>query len=424
MNTFYQAFDLETLGQAKRPEDYRSPFQIDRDRILHTSAFRSLQSKTQVFLAGEYDFYRTRLTHSIEVAQIGRSLCQFLKQRSSDLAQDHFIDPDLVEAICLAHDLGHPPFGHVGERTLNQLLAQHGGFEGNAQTLRLLTSTLYQGTRGIQPTRALLDGVLKYKTLRAELLREGAAPPANHFLYDEQASDLDFALGDQAFPPDYTPGPSRNAFRSIECQLMDWADDTAYSIHDLTDGVKAGFLTIERIERWAAGQDLAPTQSHALERLLASIREGKLEARLGRRIGDFIQAVSLADESNFLTAQTQRYRYRLAIQPEIEVECRLYKAIATDLIFKSRELQQLLDFKAARLLGQLWEPLWANYLGSEQPEYQLLTPHHHRLLVEADTEASKARRLADALAELTDRRALKMHRRLFDTDFASLTDLG
>ena len=137
-NLFYQPFDSETFG-APRKTDYRNAFQIDRDRIIHAHAFRKLQSKTQVFLSGEYDFYRTRLTHSMEVAQIGRSICHYLRTLGSPLNEDFHIDSDLVEAVCLAHDLGHPPFGHSGERTLQELMQPWGGFEGNAQTLHLLT---------------------------------------------------------------------------------------------------------------------------------------------------------------------------------------------------------------------------------------------------------------------------------------------
>ena len=115
-NTFYTAFDAETLDGRRKP-DYRSAFQIDRDRVIHSHAFRKLQSKTQVFLSGEYDFYRTRLTHSMEVAQIGRSICHYLWSRGRPMRDNFHIDADLVEAICLAHDLGHPPFGHQGERS-------------------------------------------------------------------------------------------------------------------------------------------------------------------------------------------------------------------------------------------------------------------------------------------------------------------
>ena len=143
-NKFYSDFDFAVPESGSlRSGDYRTPFERDRDRIIHTSSFRRLQSKTQVFLSGEYDFYRTRLTHSIEVAQIGRSICARLQRTSDLLGDDYFVDPDLVEAVCLAHDIGHPPFGHTGERTLHRLMQPYGGFEGNAQTLRILKSTIF-----------------------------------------------------------------------------------------------------------------------------------------------------------------------------------------------------------------------------------------------------------------------------------------
>src|SRR5260221_5658519 len=125
-NQFYNEFDYESV-EPRETDPHRSPFQIDRDRIIYSSAFRRLQSKTQVFVSGEFDFYRTRLTHSLEVAQIGRSICSFLQKGSAALGTDFFIDPDLVEAVCLAHDLGHAPFGHAGERTLHQLMIQYVG---------------------------------------------------------------------------------------------------------------------------------------------------------------------------------------------------------------------------------------------------------------------------------------------------------
>src|SRR5262245_66199947 len=132
-NSFYRDFDKAVWKGPRSSGDHRTPFQRDRDRVIHTSAFRRMQGKTQVFLSGEFDFYRTRLTHSLEVAQIGRSICSFLKQTSPFLNEEFFVDPDLVEAICLTHDLGHSPFGHAGERTLHELMKFFGGFEGNAQ---------------------------------------------------------------------------------------------------------------------------------------------------------------------------------------------------------------------------------------------------------------------------------------------------
>ena len=291
-NSFYNAFDFAGLEEYKfREGEFRTPFQIHRDRIIHTSAFRRLQNKTQVFNSGHYDFYRTRLTHSIEVAQIGKSICQYLNQTSDLLSDDFFIDPDLIEACCLAHDIGHPPFGHTGETELNALMAEHGGFEGNAQTLRLLTRTIFSATgRGMNPSRALMDGVLKYKTLQHELEN-----PNSHFLYPDQETILNFVLGNCAFPEEYAPGKPRNSFRSLECQIMDWADDTAYSLNDIADGVNAGFLTSDRVERWAEASSLDKQSSEVAREIARAIRDQRVEARIGKKVGQLIASVQLID---------------------------------------------------------------------------------------------------------------------------------
>jgi len=224
-NAFYQPFDLERFPESAAAEDeYRNPFQIERDRLIFSYPFRRLQSKTQVFQSGEYDFYRTRLTHSIEVAKIGRSICEFLRARSEHLGEDFHIDADLTEAVGLAHDLGHPPFGHIGERKLNALMSDHGGFEGNAQTLRILTELIYERpgrTKGIAPTRALLDGVMKYKALHRECVGPDGELPKQHFLYDAQAEWRERVFGGETPPPELSSPEALNAFKSIECQIMD-----------------------------------------------------------------------------------------------------------------------------------------------------------------------------------------------------------
>ncbi|MEM6916174.1 MAG: dGTP triphosphohydrolase [Verrucomicrobiota bacterium] len=324
-NQFYQDFDQERLsGDSRSGEgEYRSAFQIDRDRIIHTGGFRRLQNKTQVFFSGEYDFYRTRLTHSIEVAQIGRSICNRLNEMSPLLGPEFHVDSDLVEACCLAHDIGHPPFGHTGERTLHRLMRPYGGFEGNAQTLRILTSILFGPNRGMNPCRAFVDGVLKYKTLFGEVPDQ-----KHHFLYAEQAPVLEFMTGGDAFPENLPPGRGRNSFRSIECQMMDWADDTAYSLNDIADGIHAGFITADRVQKWGEAQSLSSEESQILEELLEAIRKDRIEPAIGKKIGEFIAAAELDETNGFLSEATARHRFRLVIDPEIENECRLYNRIS------------------------------------------------------------------------------------------------
>ena len=416
-NTFYNQFDTERLSDEKYEEAYRSAFQVDRDRVLHTPTFRSLQSKTQVFWSGEYDFYRTRLTHSLEVAQIGRSICNFLNSRSELLSDDYYIDSDLVEAACLSHDLGHPPFGHAGERTLNRLMGQYGGFEGNAQTLRLLTDRIFSASKtGMNPSRAFVDSVLKYKTLWSELV-DGEVKPQNHFLYNHQFRYLDWVFGGRDFPSEYSPGKVRDQFRSIECQIMDWADDTAYSLNDLADSVRAGFLTIERVERWAEENDCGVEKGTPVGDLLRSIRGNRVELMAGNRIGRYIQSVRIEEDVNFMSEVSNRYKYKLIVGEGVQSETREFKKMAYDLVFKSPELNQL-EHKGDHLLGKLWE-----ILGNEESPYHLLPDDvSAELTSEPDVEVRK-RLLCDFLASHTDGSATRLYKRLMVPDFGSIGDL-
>ncbi|MFD2157401.1 dGTP triphosphohydrolase [Rubritalea tangerina] len=423
-NTFYSDFDRERLVEEVPRDEFRSAFQIDRDRVLHTPTFRRLQSKTQVFWSGEYDFYRTRLTHSLEVAQIGRSICSYLQQTSDLLREDYFIDADLVEAVCLSHDLGHPPYGHAGEMALNALMAEDGGFEGNAQTLRLLTERIFSARKsGMNPTRAFLDGVLKYKTLWSELKAVSAdQAPKNHFIYDEQQSYLDWVLEGRDFPVEYIPGRVRDGFKSIECQIMDWADDVAYSLNDLADSVRAGFLSIQKIEQWAEANGMEVTQGSALGDLLGAIRTGKVEPMLGRKIGTYIQAVQIEEVQNFMSAVTNRYHYKLHVDEEVRAESKVYKKLAYEVVFMSPELNQL-EYKGNYMLGRLWDILSKRYVLGEDIPYQLLSDDVAGEIEAAEGVGGKRRLLCDYMASLTDGSTSRLYKRLFVPDVGSIGDL-
>jgi dGTPase len=426
-NGFYSGFDVERRSGLAAADDYRTPFQMDRDRVLHTPTFRRLQNKTQVFWSGEYDFYRTRLTHSLEVAQIGKAICYWLKtRRGGPLDDGFFIDPDLIEAVCLTHDLGHPPFGHAGERTLNHLLREHGGFEGNAQTLRIITERIFSVKRaGMDPTRAFLDGVLKYKSLWTEIHSANGEPPLHHFLYDNQLSHLEWAMGGRGMPQEFTPGAARDKLKSIECQVMDWADDTAYSLNDLSDSARAGFLNIEKIEAWAERSGEAIGDGTALGDLLRAIRQRRVDPFVGKRIGRYIQATTLQPEVNFLSDLTHRYGFRLVVDDAVRAESALFKRLAFEVVFLSPQLKQL-EHKGSRMLRQLWDVLATRYIAQgriDGQDFQLLPADTAAEIAAAPDAPARARLVCDFLAGMTDDYAARTYKRLFSPDFGSIGDL-
>ena len=417
---FYRAFDrrylLDVLN-TKRTPDYRSVFHQDRDRIMFTPAFRRLQAKTQVFQAGEYDFYRTRLTHSLEVANIAKSIAVWLRASNRAVA----IDLNLLEAVCFAHDIGHPPFGHAGERVLNQIMEPYGGFEGNAQTLRILTRTIYShpgGRGGMSPTRALLDGVLKYKRLHRD---RGA--DTNHFIYDDQAEILRFCFGTANLPA-VLGTPDVNRFHSLECQVMDLADDIAYSCFDIVDGWKARFLAPDRLGAWRDEKDSAldHRQRKYIDDLLGMMANNNLQSRMNALIGKLIAGISLQPQKNFMTVRTNRHAHRVHLRPEAGKRIHLHKKICRDLIFGSSALQQI-EYKGGHILRRLVRSLFSNYL-DEAARPNVLVPHDiHRAIIAAESKSARARLLCDHISGMTDAYAQRSYKRLLDPDYGSISEL-
>ncbi|MFN0101978.1 MAG: dGTP triphosphohydrolase [Bryobacteraceae bacterium] len=423
-NSFYTTFDQHTFPPHRDPlkkEDFRTVFGQDRDRIIHSSAFRRLQAKTQVFQPGEYDFYRTRLTHSLEVAQIGRNICRFLRHRGEPLSDTSYIDEDLVEACCLAHDIGNPPFGHAGETVLNRLMQPYGGFEGNAQTLRLVTDMLFSDgkqRRGMAPSRAFVDGILKYKTLWTP--ENG---PTGKFLYNDQSAVLDFVANEESDSPART-NPS------IECSIMEWADDTAYSLGDLTDGVRARFVTPSSMAQWAErNAELLSIQGNqaAFNALAEAIDKRELTRHIAKKIGTFIMASSLSEKAEYSSPDyTNRYRYALDVKPDIKEECKLYKRISIDLVFATAEVHQL-EHKTDHLLSRMFKSFENEYLQAplpERPRHLLPKDTLARVLAVPQSEPQKrARHICDHLAGVSDDFAVRTYRRMFEPTFGSLVDL-
>jgi dGTPase len=311
-------------------DDNRSEFEHDRDRIVHSAAFRRLQGKTQVYGAGASDYPRSRLTHSLEVGQIGRSLALRLGA-----------DPDLTEAICLAHDIGHPPFGHAGEQVLHQLLRDFGGFNGNAQNLRILTvlEQKSQAYEGLNLTYATLDGLVKYPY------------PINPKLdKDDIRSKKGYYKRDEAIVREF----KTHERKTFECELMNWADDVAYSSHDLEDAIAIGTIRHDDLESAAkiakiithaqrsyAGEhekfaDASPMQESEVHGWIGHVIENCIvpsinsEHRLGlikKYVSTHIQSCVESTDAEDTGLTPARYSRRLKLQPEIIKKVEIFKAM-------------------------------------------------------------------------------------------------
>ena len=361
----------------------RTPFQRDRDRIIHASAFRRLKQKTQVFVAHEGDHYRTRLTHSLEVAQIARSVARTLG-----------LDEDLAEALGLAHDLGHPPFGHAGEDQLDACMADYEGFDHNAQTLRVVTrlEQRYPNFDGLNLTWEMLEGLVKHN---------GPLVTA-----DNRIEDLPEAFRD--FP--YLESLELDQFAGPEAQVAALADDIAYNNHDIDDGISAGLFTIEDL------LDL-PLVGEIFRAVMADYpaldRRRIVYEAVRRLIGEWI---------NDLVEETRRRAREYEPQSAADVRAmpvalvsfsqqfasdqRALRAFLYERMYKHYKVNRMRS-QAKRILKELFELFMA------EPE---TLPDMWRRDAEQASAQRRARIVCDYLAGMTDDYAISLHRRLFSME--------
>ncbi|MCF7808591.1 MAG: dNTP triphosphohydrolase [Candidatus Marinimicrobia bacterium] len=404
-NKFYSDWDCITLGERHLPDDeYRTPFEIDRDRIIHSTAFRRLQSKTQVYVTGQSDQYRTRLTHSIEVAQIGRSMVNFLNRKSPSLSSEFHINNALVEAACLAHDLGNPPIGHQGESRLNELMDPWGGFEGNAQSLRILTDIVRGDRRGIgkggmQPTRALLDAILKYKVVGKE-----NSPAGAKFLYPDQEAVKTWVHEDAGLDIRSQGGES---VRSIECEIMDLSDDIAYTTSDLFDGVKQSVLSADQVQNFW-NTELSDV-SDILRSELDEVLRGKfpMSRFVASLIGRWITSVSLKVLSDPLKP-VPRYQFGLEIGETAAQELQALRKLNYALIYSSDYVKRP-ETAGVMILEELFIYYRDAVLGQRPVHEKLPLP---RGIAETSDESIKMRHVCDWIAGMTDNFALRLQSQL------------
>ncbi len=374
------------------PSPTRTPFERDRDRVIHSTAFRRLKEKTQVFLYDEGDHYRTRLTHTLEVAQIARALARTL-----------LLDEDLAEALALAHDLGHPPFGHAGERALDAAMADFGGFDHNAQSLRVVTSLerRYPDFDGLNLTWETLEGLVKHNGPLTDARGHPIGRYAGH--------GLPYAIRDYAASQELELA----TFAGPEAQAAAIADDIAYNAHDIDDGLRAGLLSLGGLAETAlvggilAGiaadyPGLAPERTiAALIRRLISILIADVVAESRARL-DLLKPGS-AD------AIRAAGRPTVAFSPAMAEADAAIKAMLKVSVYRHRRVMDVMD-KAESVLRRLFDRYVAD--PSAMPEAWRPPP--------GDDLSRKARRVADFLAGMTDRYALGEYRRLFGEDLAAL----
>ena len=342
----YDLHDTERWASEPHHTRARTPFERDRARIIHSSALRRLGAKSQVLVAGSDDFARTRLTHTLEVAQIGRQIASMLGA-----------DPDVVDCACLSHDLGHPPFGHNGERALAKIASNIGGFEGNAQTLRLLTRLEPKVFRengasaGVNLTRAALDAAVKYPWG----LDEAKA-------HDKGERDLKFCV----YPDDrevfnWLKTGSPRESKPIECQIMDLSDDIAYSVHDIEDAIVTGAFNPELVSdsnvadqviqeahnwygtQWDADNLLAAFKRLRARNMFPDSFDGSrrslahLKNITSALIGRFASSVERATREKYGNGALIRYRANIVIPPETSYEIIVLKSLAVHFIIQPRE---------------------------------------------------------------------------------------
>ncbi|MGH2621295.1 MAG: deoxyguanosinetriphosphate triphosphohydrolase [Anaerolineales bacterium] len=344
--------------------NYRTAFQRDRDRILHTTAFRRLEYKTQVFVITEGDYYRTRLTHTLEVAQIGRSLARALSANE-----------DLVEAICLAHDLGHPPFGHSGEATLGRLMADHGGFDHNRQSLRIVTELerRYPDFPGLNLTWEAREGIVKHET--------------------------EYDIADAA---GYEPKKRGH----LEAQITNLADELAFTAHDLDDGLRSELISPEMLEGVALWEQLRNSIGWFGSELDDLTRHRLIRRLIGMMVSALLEATSARIEAAKVRTveELQNLDYNLV-------------KYADDFAVLNQELKDFLynrmyqHYRVVRMqtkAERIVEDLFGAYIGKLE-------------ILPSETQAKARefepyRTVCDYLAGMTDRFAIQEHRKLFEPE--------
>lgn len=429
-------------------EDARDAGDIDYGRVIHSASFRRLQGKTQILHLGDSDFYRTRLTHSLEVAQIAAGLVrQLSKAKPEHPAAKALPDRSLIQAVACAHDLGHPPFGHGGEVALNYCMRDSGGFEGNGQTLRLLSRLeTFSQSDGANLSRRALLGVLKYPVAysvvrnpecvprlhagysRLDSIDVRASAPPKCYL-DSESEVVDWVLSplsheDRAAFTDWQARNGRHGrslHQSLDCSIMDVADDIAYGVHDLEDAIALRLVTEERF-REKIGPNVCRPFLDALQRRYpeegADPYQNMVEALFGdarrrkryisRLVHYFLMAADFHERPSF---SAPLLRYRVGLDNGARQCLDVFKDFIMDEVIRSPSVQQL-EFKGQGMVVSVFEAF------QSEPDRLLPTDVGRRL----EEQGGDLRVICDFVAGMTDEHLLKTYERLFAPRMGSIFD--
>ena len=423
----------------KRKSDQRSPFQRDKARVLHSAAFRRLQSKTQIHNNGLSDFYRTRLTHSLEVAQIGTGIVSNLK-----ITQPTFLsllpDNNLIETICLSHDIGHPPFGHGGETALNYMMVEHGGFEGNGQTFRILTQLeQYTEKNGMNLTRRTLLGLLKYPICLSQLSAPYPIDNSRNFrelkteewmpakgIYDHDNTLLEAVLAPLCDSDRRLFGRTRtiatngeqqqhlkSKYKSLDCSIMEIADDIAYGVHDLEDAIAMGIVNkalwqekvltlLSEIKDFSLADELQELTDN-----LFSLQHFKRKDAIGSLVNALITSISIQRVNSQFIDPLLAYNAYLA--PAMYQALEILKGFVLNYVIKIPDLQ-ILEYRGQQIVMELFEAFRAGPL-------RFLPEGAKQLWKAQNGDKSREQRvIADYISSLTDNHALRLHASLFSSN--------
>ena len=422
--------------------DVRNEWERDYARLIHSAAFRRLQSKTQVLGLGESDFYRTRLTHSMEVAQIGTGILRWLKSK-------HAVDTEIMAAlprsalmntICLAHDIGHPPFGHGGEVALNVCMRDHGGFEGNGQTLRILSKLdKYTEKNGMNPTRRMLLGILKYPAAYSQTVQldaYGKVPeqrwlckakeqhPPKCYLDDEKEI-VDFILKPltpaekAAFTEAFPKGEGKHRktrYKGLDTSIMELADDISYSLHDLEDAIALGMVTqADWNEHFESTQALFTDCGRNYDETTQELfgRSHMRKKAIGGLVHKFITSTYVTD-SGVPGAETSLIKLNAEMDEATEQLMESIKNLVLVKVIKSPNVQQL-EFKGQKLVMELFDAL------KSDPE-RLLPADGQKRYKLAKNEVEQMRAICDFIAGMTDEYATRFYEKLYYPHKGSIFD--